>query len=36
MSDLSILPVAVFSGMIASFMIVLLFAVITDRDTPVG
>jgi hypothetical protein len=32
MSDFSILPVALFSGMVASFMVVMLFAVITDRD----
>jgi hypothetical protein len=32
MSDFSILPVALFSGMMASFMAFMLFAVITDRD----
>jgi N-acetylglutamate synthase/N-acetylornithine aminotransferase len=32
MSDFSILPVALFAGMMASFMAVMLFAVLTDRD----
>jgi hypothetical protein len=32
MSDLSILPVAIFAGMMGSFMLVLLFAVLTDKD----
>lgn len=33
MSDLSILPVAIFAGMMGSFMLVMLFVVLTDRDT---
>jgi hypothetical protein len=32
MSDLSIAPVAIFAGMMASFILVMLFAVLTDRD----
>jgi hypothetical protein len=32
MSDFSILPVALFSGMVLSFMAFMLFAVMTDRD----
>lgn len=32
MSDLSILPVGIFAGMMGSFMLVLLFAVLTDKD----
>ncbi|RDV02838.1 hypothetical protein DXH95_12985 [Sphingorhabdus pulchriflava] len=32
MSDLSIFPVAVFSGMVLSFAVIMLFAVLTDRD----
>jgi|GEM_PF-2288449 hypothetical protein len=33
MSDLSILPVTIFAGMMVSFMLVMLFVVLTDRDT---
>lgn len=36
MSDFSILPVALFSGMMAAFMAVMLFAVLTDRDVRQG
>jgi hypothetical protein len=32
MSDLSILPVAIFIGMMAAFMLVMLFVVVTDKD----
>jgi hypothetical protein len=32
MSDLAILPVAIFAGMMGSFMLVMLFAVLTDKD----
>ncbi len=36
MSDLSILPVAIFAGMMGSFMLVMLFVVVTDRDPNKG
>jgi len=36
MSDFSILPVALFSGMMVAFMAVMLFAVLTDRDVRQG
>jgi hypothetical protein len=36
MSDFAILPVALFSGMVAAFMLVMLFAVFTDRDVRQG
>lgn len=36
MSDFSILPVALFSGMMVTFMAVMLFAVLTDRDVRQG
>lgn len=32
MSDLSILPVAIFAGMMAAFMLAMLFVVVTDKD----
>mgnify|MGYP001301045807 FL=1 len=32
MSDLSIFPVAIFSGMVLSFAAIMLFAVLTDKD----
>jgi hypothetical protein len=32
MSDFSIFPVALFTGMVAAFMLVMLFAVLTDKD----
>ena len=32
MSDLSIFPVALFTGMVLSFAVVMLFAVLTDKD----
>lgn len=32
MSDLSIFPVALFTGMVAAFTLSMLFAVLTDRD----
>lgn len=36
MSDLFILPVAIFAGMMGSFMLVVLFAVLTDREPDKG
>ena len=36
MSDFSILPVALFSGMVAAFMMVMLFAVFTDHEARQG
>ncbi len=36
MSDLSILPVTIFAGMMASFMLVMLFVVLTDKDAHKG
>ena len=32
MSDLSSLPVAIFTGMVVAFLLVMLFAVLTDKD----
>lgn len=32
MADFSILPVTIFAGMMGSFMLVMLFVVLTDRD----
>ena len=36
MSDLSILPVAIFAGMMGAFMLVMLFVAMTDRDPNKG
>jgi hypothetical protein len=36
MSDLSIFPVAIFSGMVLSFAVIMLFAVLTDKDPSKG
>lgn len=36
MSDLSILPVAIFAGMMAAFMAVMLFVVVSDREPKAG
>ena len=33
MSDLSIFPLAIFSGMVLSFAVIMLFAVLTDKDS---
>lgn len=36
MADLTILPVAIFAGMMGSFMLVMLFAVLTDKEPQEG
>jgi hypothetical protein len=36
MSDLSIFPVAIFTGMVLSFAVIMLFAVLTDKDPSNG